>query len=324
MIARTLFTLLAGGAMLAPAFAQVAQPTSAQIVQAAEGRLPVFLQCLRNEGVAMIGAHRGGPLPEHPENAIVTMERTTSMAPVFVEVDVQESADGVLFLNHDPVLDRNTTGTGKISEKSWAEISALKQRDPTAQPTQYAPPLFADVLNWAKGRTLLMVDSKPNTDIGKLVAEVSKAGADGRVMYLTYSLDHTKALLKHRPNAVFAMIVFRDGRGHYEEAVDQLKGAGLLGPNAIALVPVGKSNDQALVERLMKEVRAAGASISAGSYGGPKQPDAVYRTIADADAYLNLAGRGQQIMVSNRPIEAATAVFSNADYRAKFSKCLTR
>lgn len=272
----------------------------------------------------MIGAHRGGPLPEYPENAIATMERTVSMVPVFVETDVQESADGVLFMNHDPVLDRNTTGAGKISEKNWSEISALKQRDPTAHPSQYSPPLFSEVLNWARDRTLLLVDSKPNTDIDKLVAEVTKANADGRVMYLTYSLDHTKALLKRRPNAVFAMIAFRDGKPRYAETAEQLKEAGLLGPNAIVLLPIARSDDTATIEKLVKDVQASGASISAGSYGGTKTPDAVYRTIADANAYLDLAVRGQQLMVSNRPVEAATAVFSDPEYRTRFERCLTQ
>lgn len=84
----------------------MATPTSAGISKAASGRLPAFLACLQKQKTAIVVAHRGGPLAEHPENAIVTFDYTTSLAPVFLEVDVQQTVDDVLFLEHDGVLER--------------------------------------------------------------------------------------------------------------------------------------------------------------------------------------------------------------------------
>lgn len=314
MIIRSMFaTLLAGTVALPPAVAQVSAPTSAQIVRAAEGRIPAFLQCLRTQNVALVGAHRGGPLAEYPENAIATMERTTSLVPVFIETDVQESADGVLFMNHDDVLGRNTTGTGAIADQNWAEISALKLRDPTAQPTDYSPPLFFDVLTWAKDRALIFIDVKPKTNVDKVVEQVSKAKADGRVMYLSYTVEQAKALLQRRPDAVFALPIFN------QQHFDRAKAAGLLGPNLMAMVPVGKV-DPALV----KAVHATGATVMSGTYAGRETPDSIYRTVADAKAYLSFVARGPQLIASNRPVDAATAVFSDHSYRTRFTKCLSR
>jgi glycerophosphoryl diester phosphodiesterase len=42
-----------------------------------------------------------------------------------VEIDIQESSDGVLFCIHDTTLDRTTNGTGLVSDSTSAEIDAL-------------------------------------------------------------------------------------------------------------------------------------------------------------------------------------------------------
>ena len=42
-----------------------------------------------------------------------------------IELDVRESADGVLYVMHDKTLDRTTDGTGPIQHRTAAEIDAL-------------------------------------------------------------------------------------------------------------------------------------------------------------------------------------------------------
>lgn len=205
-------------------------PTSAGIVRAAEGRLPELLACLRQQQVPLVGAHRGGPLAEHPENATATFDYTTSLAPVFIETDVQQTFDGVLFMNHDGVLDRNTTGHGVIAEQPWARISQLKLRDPTGQPTEHKPQLLSDVLKWADGRVLLLLDVKPQTDADLLMAEVSRAKADGRVMFLAYTIPQAQAFRALRPNAVVALPVFD------REQLAKAKAAGLVDGKLLAMV----------------------------------------------------------------------------------------
>ena len=46
-------------------------------------------------------------------------------APMWVEVDVQLTADGVPILLHDSTLERTTDGSGLISEIEWAEVRRL-------------------------------------------------------------------------------------------------------------------------------------------------------------------------------------------------------
>jgi len=300
---------LAGAAQAAPA-SPAKTPTAAGILKAAEGRLPQLLACLRDQKVALVGAHRGGPLAEHPENALVTMDYTTSLAPVFIETDVQQTFDEVLFMNHDAVLDRNTTGHGVIAEQRWTQISTLKQRDPTGQPTASSPPRLADLLKWADGRVLLLLDVKPQTDADLLMAEVSKAGADGRVMFLAYTVRQAKAMKALRPNAVLAIPMFD------RDMLQEAKAAGLIGPSTIAMVRPANVD-----ARFIPELEALGMTVMSGTYGGPQTPDAVYRTPGDAGAYQALAASGPRLIVSNRPLAAAEAMLADPTYAQRLAVC---
>jgi glycerophosphoryl diester phosphodiesterase len=72
---------------------------------------------LRERGFVAVSAHRGGPGPGLAENAIPTFRNTLIAARgAFLEVDVSQTADGVLVLMHDDRADRTTTGTGAIKK----------------------------------------------------------------------------------------------------------------------------------------------------------------------------------------------------------------
>lgn len=287
-----------------------AKPTSAGVLAAAEGRLPAFLTCLREQGVALLGAHRGGARAELPENAIFTMQWTTSRVPVFVETDVQESRDGVLFMNHDDVLDRNTTGQGPIADHDWAEISVLKQRDPTAQPTTYTPPRLSDVLAWSKGRSLLLLDVKPNSNVEKVIGEVEAAGAAGRVMYLAYTVEQARRTLARAPGAMVAVPMLN--RAYFE----RMREAGIVGPHVLGMVNVVTADPQ-----LIADITATGTFVLSGSYAGANMPDAIYETLADAPAYQAMLARGPQAIASNRPIQAGAALLALPDYVRGLQAC---
>ncbi len=73
----------------------------------------------------LIAAHRGGA-GLWPENSLEAFGNTTGLSGIdFVEFDVHPSRDGHLVVHHDPTLERMTNGSGRISEKTYAELSAL-------------------------------------------------------------------------------------------------------------------------------------------------------------------------------------------------------
>ena len=69
-------------------------------------------------------AHRGGAL-ESPENTLHAFERALQAGSDVLEIDIQRSADGVLFVFHDETLDRTTNGSGAAAEKKWNELQTL-------------------------------------------------------------------------------------------------------------------------------------------------------------------------------------------------------
>ena len=68
--------------------------------------------------------HRGASLIA-PENTFAAADAALDRGAHLIELDVRESADGVLYVIHDQTLDRTTDGTGPIQYLSAAEIDAL-------------------------------------------------------------------------------------------------------------------------------------------------------------------------------------------------------
>ncbi|MCS6778781.1 MAG: hypothetical protein NZ555_03645 [Geminicoccaceae bacterium] len=82
-----------------------------------------------------------------------------------LEVDIRATADGHWVCLHDPMLDRETTGTGTVASRSRVELEALRQRGEDGAILD-DPPLFLDeiadavraVASWPPG--LVQLDVK--------------------------------------------------------------------------------------------------------------------------------------------------------------------
>ena len=71
----------------------------------------------------LVVAHRG-LLRHAPENTLANFRACLELRLGF-EFDVQRSKDGVLVCIHDSTVDRTTSGKGKVSDLTWAELQAL-------------------------------------------------------------------------------------------------------------------------------------------------------------------------------------------------------
>lgn len=96
----------------------------------------------------LIGGHRGSG-DEIPENTIPAFEDAWQQGADLIEVDILETKDGHLILMHDDKVDRTTDGTGKVKDKTLAEIKQLNAnyfnpQDPVEVPT------LEEFLEWAK------------------------------------------------------------------------------------------------------------------------------------------------------------------------------
>ena len=186
-----------GGVSVAPEQAQTLAPAD----------LPAFFDCLRERGEAVVSAHRGGPAPGFAENAIATFENTLRHTPAFLEVDVARTRDGALVLMHDDSVDRTTTGSGAVRDLTLAQVQALDLLDNDGGAASGHPPSLREALAWAEGRAILELDVKRGVSYEDVVREVEAAGAMGRVVFITYSVDGAARLARVAPEAMIYVTI---------------------------------------------------------------------------------------------------------------------
>jgi glycerophosphoryl diester phosphodiesterase len=108
----------------------------------------------------LVFAHRGfGVLA--PDNSHLAVERALAAGMEGVDVDGQLTRDGELIIFHDLSVDRLTSGSGKVRDKTAAEMLAL-DLGPKYDPALVGAMVrtFEDFLVTVKGRGILMVELK--------------------------------------------------------------------------------------------------------------------------------------------------------------------
>jgi len=104
-----------------------------------------------------VAMHRGDwrNFPENSKGAILS---SIQLGADIVELDVHMTKDGRFVLNHDKTLDRTTTGTGKVHDRTLAEIKQLKMRDKDGKPTDYEVLTLEEALELTRGKILVNID----------------------------------------------------------------------------------------------------------------------------------------------------------------------
>ena len=163
--------------------------------------LPEYFDCVREVGGVVLAAHRGGPAPGYPENALETLQYGWDAGVKVFEVDVAESRDGMLFLMHDRTLERTTTASGAVADTDWDAISRSRLIDNAGTLTEFHPPRLTDVLVWAvETGAVLELDRKPTTSFRNIVSAVRAAGAEGNVLLISYNDNDVAQIAEHAPD----------------------------------------------------------------------------------------------------------------------------
>ncbi|NJL15745.1 MAG: glycerophosphodiester phosphodiesterase family protein [Microscillaceae bacterium] len=238
----------------------------------------------------LVSAHRGGPSAGFPENCLPTFTRTLSQAPALIECDVMLSRDSVAVMMHDRTLDRTTTASGAVKDYTYAEMQAFRLKDKTGQATDIAIPTLAEVLQWARGKTILTLDVKNNIPPEQVLQLIRTHQAEAFVVIITYNLGD--ALRYHRlaPDLMQSVSVRQPAD------LDSLQKSGFLFRRMVAFTGVGRL-DTALVQALhQKKIKAI-----VGTMGKLDQE-------AEANAeeiYAQLTAEGQaDILATDRPLAA--------------------
>ncbi|GJL90611.1 glycerophosphodiester phosphodiesterase family protein [Hyphococcus sp.] len=270
---------------------------SIDVDEAFGGDLNQFFECLELSDAALVSAHRGGPYPGFPENAVETMDALLARIPAMMEIDVATSADGVLFLNHDDTLDRTTTGEGDASARSWNEIKRLKLEDDDGTRTGFAPSRFADVLAWAKGRTILQIDFKQSTRYEDVAAEIKQQRAEDRVILIAYSMASAQKLHRLMPDAMISLSL--DTQSELNRAV----AAGIPDDRILGFTGIEDPRP-----RLFSILNSRDVEVIFGTLGGRDSIDNDIARSGYEALYAEIAAQGADIIATDRPIEAYAAL----------------
>lgn len=263
-----------------------------------ESDLSAMLDCFEAAGQTLVSAHRGGPAPGLPENAIPTMDALLAAHPAIMEVDVAQSRDGVLFLLHDDRLDRTTTGTGEAAALDWATLSQLRLRDNWGWVTPYAIPTLEQTLAWARGRTVLQIDFKRSAKVDGVVAAIRAAGMEKSVILISYSVQQAADLHRAAPEMLISVSV--DGL----EDVAALKAAGIPEDRMVAFTGTRLPRPE-----LYRELDRQNIEVIFGTLGRPPRSiDAVIDRYGMDERYTELGREGVDILATDRPREAAAAL----------------
>jgi glycerophosphoryl diester phosphodiesterase len=206
------------------------------------------------EVLPLVSAHRGGAQINFPENCISTFENTLKHSFAIMECDPRYTKDSLIVIHHDPTLERTTNGQGNLTDYTLKELKKLKLKDLKGNVTEYQIPTLDEALEWAKGKTILVLDQK-DVPVTQRVKKVEEYKATANVILIVYSFED--AALCHKLNKNIMMEVMIPD---IEKAVEFEK-TGVPWRNVIAFVGHNLPVDPKLYEFLHQK----GALCMAGS-----------------------------------------------------------
>ena len=155
--------------------------------------------------------HRGASAAA-PQNTLAAFRQAIEFGADGVELDVHLSKDGAVVVIHDFTLDKTTDGTGRVSQKTLAQLKALDAG------VKFSPqfageriPTLSQVFDALEGKLLVNVELKAplgsaNTALVVPVLDVvRKHGMEKRVLFSSFNvhvLGGMKKLAPHIPAGV--------------------------------------------------------------------------------------------------------------------------
>jgi len=158
------------------------------------------------ESEYFVSAHRGGPQQKLPENCIQTFENTLEHTFSIMEIDPRYTKDGAIVVHHDATLERTTTGKGRVVDMTLRELKELRLKDTEGIVTKFQIPTLDDVLQWARGKTILVIDQK-DVPVEVRVRKVREHRAEAYAMLLVYSFKDARKCYELNKNIMMEVMI---------------------------------------------------------------------------------------------------------------------
>lgn len=142
-------------------------------------------------GRAEIIAHGGGQ-GARPPNTLAALDAAVTMGADVLEIDIQQTRDGVLVLRHDATLERTTDMAGRISDLTYAEVAQADAGDNEVAGGNYSgegigvPTL--DKAFAAHPAARWVIEIKPDTDAAAIATceAIRKNGVGARALVASF------------------------------------------------------------------------------------------------------------------------------------------
>ena len=223
-----------------------------------DAKTPAGLQELfryDKEPLPLVSAHRGGGAGAgYPENCIATFEHTLQHSFAMLEIDPRYTKDGAIVVHHDDKLERTTTGKGPVKDHTLAELKKLRLKDSAGTVTDYEMPTLDEVLEWARGKTILVLDQK-DVPVAARVKKIEEHKAEACAMLIVSSFKDVQACYQLNPNVMTEVMIPN------REKVAEFDKLGVPWKNVIAFVGHAPPED---VE-LYKAIHERGARCMIGT-----------------------------------------------------------
>lgn len=159
----------------------------------------------------VIFAHRGASFYA-PENTLPAFALALEMGAKAIELDAKLTPDGVVYIHHDPTLERTTNGTGKVYEKEWQTLTKLEAgawKDEKYRGTRI--PQLADVFDLVRDKAYINVEltnyeTTHDALVVKVIELVQKMKLIGQVFFSSFHPANLQQARKIEPRIPVALL----------------------------------------------------------------------------------------------------------------------
>ncbi len=227
----------------------------------------------------LVIGHRGSAA-DVPENTIPSFEAAWAAGARWVEADTQPTADGVPVILHDPTLERTTTATGAVRERSSAELAAARIHGLPDQTVPELAALLASMMGTGSAERALMLELKGEHTTAQLTAvleTIRTHRCEDRVFLQSFDVPVLRRLAQLDPGRPFGLLVEQLD----DDPVDRCRELAAVAYNPEYRAVLGRPG-------IVTELRDAGIAVAAWTADDPR-------------AWEQLTAAGVDAIITNSP-----------------------